>query len=90
MYSEAKVTLGCLSVVCAPSSSRSGWSPAANGRVSWSPASLSQRVAREPVADDHLQFLVSPEALEVMESLTHSLIVTTDLTDVTLVSDDTY
>ena len=38
-------------------------------------------------------FLASQDALEVMgvtESLTHSLSVSTDLTDVTLVSDDTY
>ena len=39
------------------------------------------------------QFLASPDALEVIvvtESLSHSLSVSTDLTDVTLVSDDTY
>ena len=30
-------------------------SPAANGVVGWSPASLFQRVAGETVADDHLQ-----------------------------------
>ena len=38
-------------------------------------------------------FLASPDALEVIvvsDSLTHLLIVRTDLTDVTLVSDDTY
>ena len=35
------------------------------------------------------QFLASPDALEVIVG-THSLIVSTDLTDVTLVSDDTY
>ena len=36
-----------------------------------------------------LQFLASQDAIEVM-SVTDSLIVSTDLTDVTLVSDDTY
>ena len=38
-------------------------------------------------------FLASPDALEVIvvsHSLTYSVIVSTDLTDVTLVSDDTY
>ena len=38
-------------------------------------------------------FLASPDALEVIVvtySLSHFLIVSTDLTDVTLVSDDTY
>ena len=34
-------------------------------------------------------FLASQDALEVMR-VSHSLIVSTDLTDVTLVSDDTY
>ena len=37
-----------------------------------------------------LEFLASPGALEVILSLTYLLIVRTDLTDVTLVSDDTY
>ena len=35
-------------------------------------------------------FLASPGALEVIVGLTDLLIVSTDLTDVTLVSDDTY
>ena len=42
---------------------------------------------------EDLFFLASPDALEVIVvsySLTHSVIVSTDLTDVTLVSDDTY
>ena len=41
----------------------------------------------------YLLFLASQDALEVMRvthSLSHSLIVSIDFTDVTLVSDDTY
>ena len=35
-------------------------------------------------------FLASQDDLEVMESVSHSVSVSTDLTDVTLVSDDTF
>ena len=37
-----------------------------------------------------MPYLMSSDALEVILSLTYLLIVRTDLTDVTLVSDDTY
>ena len=40
--------------------------------------------------ESSLLCLASQDALEVMESVSHSVYVSTDLTDVTLVSDDTY
>ena len=46
-----------------------------------------------PWSGENLQFLASPDALEVIVgtySLTHSVSVSIDLTDVTLLSDDTY
>ena len=50
-------------------------------------------ITRHLILDVNLECLASPDALEVIvvtDSLTDLLSVSTDLTDVTLVSDDTY
>ena len=43
-----------------------------------------------PYGDNQIMFLASPDALEVILSLSESVSVSIDSTDVTLVSDDTY